>query len=163
MSDPLITGYSANRLHPDADNPREVAFAAAWREINVAPGSTPVIYHLLPNPHDAVSQRVASTIVQWLGSNVGMGFLDRVVQSSPEVRDFLLHSCRSAEALARIEAAKPFSLDEALAGEVRNGPSTTEFNWHSPEAVQAPPDEVWELTTDGVLPVVYADALPNRR
>lgn len=81
-------GYSWHRLAPECDNPREVAFASQWRKENEVDGRTPIITSLIPGctQRDAT---VAATVIQWLGSNVGMSFLSNVVDSSPEVARFL--------------------------------------------------------------------------
>jgi hypothetical protein len=74
-------GLHVNRLDPRADNPREVAFARQWKEENE---NGHILKHLIPY----VTQRdatVAATLMQWLGSNVGMCFLCDVVRDSPEV------------------------------------------------------------------------------
>lgn len=162
---PDTKGYSLNRLNPLADNPREVAFAEAWHKVNSRLGSTPTIYHLLPAGGTDAQHKAAATVIQWLGSNVGMGFLDDVIQSNPEVRKFLLHSCLSAkmreEDLAKSSTpelrAKNFDVDKALTpmwGE--GGASTTEAVWSGPALGDAPitvtdaADREWEIIQEGV-------------
>lgn len=73
-------GLAKHRLKED--NPREVAFTKVWKRENKNS------YRLLTLIKDA-SQRdadVAATIIQWLGSNVGIAFLNSVIKASPEVR-----------------------------------------------------------------------------
>lgn len=73
-------GLHTNRLTKAADNPREVAFAKEWQKENIPGGMTETDYTLdrllwdtsEPSERDAV---VAATVIQWLGSNVGMSFL----------------------------------------------------------------------------------------
>jgi hypothetical protein len=86
-------GIGSNRLQ---DNPREVEFARNWQRENdlvdtLAKLLSPIEANsriprtLIPRP----SQRdiaVAATVIQWLGSNVGMEFLRQVIQSSPEIQ-----------------------------------------------------------------------------
>lgn len=71
-------GLHTNRLTKAADNPREVAFAEEWeKENSLSHHNRPTIEHLLGGP-GCVGVRdstVAATVVQWLGSNVGMSFL----------------------------------------------------------------------------------------
>ncbi len=62
-------GLHADRLLPRADNPRERAFAAEWKK--QAPGT---LGHLIGD-HTQRDAEVAATIIQWLGSNVGMSFI----------------------------------------------------------------------------------------
>lgn len=83
-------GFNSNRLSKAADNPREVAFAKAWRNNN---GKGPshskhTIDYLIPEC-TVRDEQVAATIIQWLGSNVGMAFLREVVLSNKNIRDFL--------------------------------------------------------------------------
>lgn len=91
-------GIWSNRI---ATNPREAAFAKKWEDEN-QDGHT-ILPHLLgidkdryrdtvQNGLDRVNERdatVAATIVQWLGSNVGMAFICEVANSCPEVRRFM--------------------------------------------------------------------------
>jgi len=62
-------------------NPRERDFAVAWEHENSKVCSTHLLEHLLsedPYRCSAVSDRdreVAATIIQWLGSPVGQGFV----------------------------------------------------------------------------------------
>ena len=83
-------GLHANRLSVKADNPREVAFARQWRKENDwdKPGTQSsagnILRTLIPDAtqHDAT---VVATVMQWLGSNVGMSFLGDVIRASPDV------------------------------------------------------------------------------
>lgn len=71
-------GYFANRLTPQRDFPREVAFAEAWHRENNR-STENLLEHLLPGFTEDAS-RVAATVIQWLGTNVGQGFLRRVAE-----------------------------------------------------------------------------------
>lgn len=69
-------GLHTNRLTKAADNPREVAFAEEWeKENSSAFHNRPTLEYLLGMPAGIRDTTVAATIVQWLGSNVGMSFL----------------------------------------------------------------------------------------
>lgn len=75
MSKP-VTGF---RTHRFADNPEEQRFAEAWETSN-AQGRT--LTYLLcigdqrfPIPASEHDEMVAATVIQWLGSPVGQGFL----------------------------------------------------------------------------------------
>lgn len=78
------TGFSAHRLSPQAGNPREVAFADEWREQT----RYGMLGHLIPDITER-DERVAATIIQWLGSNVGMCFLRDVVKSNKQVAEYI--------------------------------------------------------------------------
>ena len=83
-------GLYANRLSAKADNPREVAFARQWAKENKddRPGTQSsagnILRTLVPNAGER-DATVAATLMQWLGSNVGMCFLCDVIRDSPEV------------------------------------------------------------------------------
>lgn len=84
-------GISANRLHPKADNPREVVFARLWQEQNDLQHT---LEYILSNDNRraVVSERdieVAATVIQWLGSNVGMSFLTSAIEASPQIRQWM--------------------------------------------------------------------------
>lgn len=79
-------GKSSNRLY--SDNPREVVFAELWQREND-------LHHTLeyllgdnnrPNPISEEEIEVAATVIQWLGSNVGMSFLRDCINASPEIQ-----------------------------------------------------------------------------
>jgi len=94
----VYPGAMAERLKSNRDNPREVAFAEQWLYEN----DWEARRHLLDNMlapidrtngqpersyrSDTGAERVAATVVQWLGSNVGMCFLEEVMKRSPAVR-----------------------------------------------------------------------------
>lgn len=105
-------GMSADRLQPDRDNPREVAFAEQWMKENDTTNGRRLLANLIapinsrgqPDQHYIPSIRdecLAATLIQWLGSPVGMSFLSEVVLRSPEVRDYLFGACEHAEDEAR--------------------------------------------------------------
>ncbi len=74
--------------HRFAQNPLEKKFAEAWNKQNTLNriGSNLLDYMLAENPNDPrgeVTDRdmvVAATVVQWLGSPVGQGFLNDVLR-----------------------------------------------------------------------------------
>jgi hypothetical protein len=79
-------GKSSNRLHPDADNPHEVAFAMEWTK---AQEESHQLAWLLGNNFSDRDAEVAATVIQWLGSNVGMCFLEDVINREPKVKEWL--------------------------------------------------------------------------
>lgn len=83
-------GLHADRLKQG--NPREVAFAEQWKEENQNHINALLLRNLLIKssghpfmpfsgtvkelaPYDQQSASVAATVIQWLGSNVGIDFL----------------------------------------------------------------------------------------
>lgn len=78
-------GFSANRLDVLQDNPREVAFAKEWQK-EQSQGN--LLENLIPNVTQRDAQ-VAATVIQWLGSNIGMSFMENVCAKSEPVRRFL--------------------------------------------------------------------------
>lgn len=83
-------GYSYKRVET---NPLEHVFAKAWQK--VVEGKT--LNYLLdpehPNYPDSPSDRdykVAATVIQWLGSPVGQGFLKEILETQ-EGKDFYLY------------------------------------------------------------------------
>lgn len=73
------TGYNAHRLK-DPINHREALFAALWKQWNIAPSKTPLLHWLrssdcCPQNTTDDEERMAATVIQWLGSNVGQDFL----------------------------------------------------------------------------------------
>jgi len=83
-------GFSKNRLSKAADNPREVAFAEAWMR---ACEQSHIDSHLVPDL-TVRDKAVAATVMQWLGSNVGMAFLCDVIDKSTEIKRFLWSNTR---------------------------------------------------------------------
>lgn len=82
-------GLSKNRLNSAAGNDREASFAKAWQHINRDEiGVNDIITHIIPNYTDR-DAAVAATIIQWLGSNVGMAFLHGVMYDNDNVRLYL--------------------------------------------------------------------------
>ena len=79
-------GFQLHRLNPNAGNPREVAFAAQWAKEQEY---GKLLFHLLPDSPTQRDANVAATVAQWLGSNVGMSFLEEVIRDSPEVQNWL--------------------------------------------------------------------------
>lgn len=76
-------GVSAVRCKRE---PPEAKFAEAWRTENARLLARPLLEYLLRDA--AFTERdatVAATVVQWLGSPVGLGFLGEVFTSHPEI------------------------------------------------------------------------------
>lgn len=90
----LNVGLWADRLNPERDNPREIAFAEQWERDNscrVKIGGhephllNPLLYGIGVDLNDSTvtlnpdglerDRIVAATVIQWLGSNVGFDFL----------------------------------------------------------------------------------------
>lgn len=78
------------------DNPREKTFAEFWEKeqkdghildslLDVKHSSNPWT-PLGPAPSSDRDKEVAATVIQWLGSNVGMDFLRQVINASPEIQ-----------------------------------------------------------------------------
>lgn len=84
-------GIHTHRLDPRADNLREVAFATQWQrehehsDLLQALFAMPCVYGGkvkfplgdMPTERD---RKVAATVVQWLGSNVGFSFLSEALK-----------------------------------------------------------------------------------
>ena len=83
----IHTGISSDRLHPEANNPREVAFSQEWQKLNNSEFQNPLLSHLLGDNFSKRDAMVAATVIQWLGSNVGMSFLADVMNREPQVYD----------------------------------------------------------------------------
>lgn len=82
-------GFHKSRLQPEQNNPREIAFAEEWKEENDWKGQRRnLLQALVPNATERDAE-VAATIIQWLGSNVGMGFIIEVMRKEPKVREHL--------------------------------------------------------------------------
>ena len=75
-------GFSKARLHPAAGNDREISYAKAWEVENKMSGT---LQHLIPQCSERDAQ-VAATVIQWLGSNVGNSFLNKVIAENEIVR-----------------------------------------------------------------------------
>lgn len=81
-------GMQGHRLLDRERNAEEVKIAGAWQKVNdegavlgylLGDGRTPVT----PTPRDVA---VAATVVQWLGSEIGQGFLRALGYSSKRMR-----------------------------------------------------------------------------
>lgn len=89
----LHRGLSFERTDDAKTNPRERVFAEEWNRINT---QDPLGYSLLDRlchePRDSFAvggppsgtcnerdHQIAATVIQWLGSNVGQGFLDQTI------------------------------------------------------------------------------------
>jgi hypothetical protein len=81
-------GFHFDRLHPRAENPREVAFAQQWDDEHDFEHRRSLVHHLIPDCTER-DRVVVATVIQWLGSNVGMSFIEDVIRKSPEVKKYL--------------------------------------------------------------------------
>lgn len=91
-------GFHSSRLAPKAHNPREVAFMDQWREEHESDDLLRILACLEPDDRPGVNgiygfppmkelrkinqidRRNVSTVIQWLGSNIGMAFLEASLQ-----------------------------------------------------------------------------------
>jgi len=80
-------GFHKNRL--EQNNPREVVFSEVWKRKNHEGvlGLSTTVEILIPDCTER-DAKVAATIIQWLGSNVGMSFLYEVLRKSQETREW---------------------------------------------------------------------------
>ena len=104
-------GLHAHRLDPRADNPREIAFAGQWAKENEhdRPGTQSSVGNILRTLVPDAGQRdatVAATLMQWLGSNVGMCFLCDVIGDSPEMARWMRVHMPNAPHQARAVASR---------------------------------------------------------
>lgn len=68
-----VTGAAAQR------NPQEASLAKAWEAVNAPnPHLTPMLESLMPG-HTQEQATAAATVIQWMGSEVGMDFLQRAL------------------------------------------------------------------------------------
>ena len=71
------TGFHTHRF---ADNPEEQRFAEAWDRMNGHPSAVNYLLHVgdgngfVPAASDR-ERAIVATVIQWLGSPVGQGFL----------------------------------------------------------------------------------------
>jgi hypothetical protein len=91
-------GLHLHRLTTAAGNPREVAFANAWIEEHEYQN---VLGYLMSKDNRAIpvadgTALAAATVIQWLGSPVGMSFLGRVIKNCPEVKEWLQAEMKEA-------------------------------------------------------------------
>lgn len=97
VAEDLLIGYHAHRLKPEQSNPREVGFADQWKEENKY---RDMLFRLLNREGrqnldpDLETRRSVATVIQWLGSNVGMSFLASALERSPEAKKWMLHRLR---------------------------------------------------------------------
>lgn len=91
---PTYRGHSFCRTK---SNPAELAFAEAWAAFNTANPHLPANLDLILNEdgsrHPAQTppeiRKATASVVQWLGSPVGMSFLLGVIEKSPELRGYI--------------------------------------------------------------------------
>lgn len=82
-----VKGVHADRLKNGPWEDRERAFAEAWAEEYQPSVNRDLLAQLVNHPNYASDvypterdRVVAATVIQWLGSNVGMGFLDSALR-----------------------------------------------------------------------------------
>lgn len=79
-------GKWESRLSKQADNPREVAFAKQWQKENE---DGHVLQHLIGDDFTDRDAMVAATVAQWLGSNIGMSFIQEAAKREPQIKKWL--------------------------------------------------------------------------
>jgi len=80
-------GYDKHRLDVNYPENGERALAEAWVKQNADRGSSGFLGLLVPAP-DQRDAKVAATIIQWLGTNIGSAFLASVMRQSPEFANY---------------------------------------------------------------------------
>lgn len=75
----MVKGLHAYRLK---SNPMEKRFAKSWNEQQIYGRTLEYILSVdnIPRPINEHDQEVAATVIQWLGSPVGLSFLEEVLQ-----------------------------------------------------------------------------------
>lgn len=79
-------GMHAYRLKVNAGNPMEVAFSKQWSQEQE---QGHVLAHLIGKDFSDRDAEVAATVIQWLGSNVGMSFLEEAIIREPKISKWL--------------------------------------------------------------------------
>ena len=79
-------GQYYKRLQPDQENARELAFAEQWEWEN---DNNHILNNLLGADATKKERLVAATVIQWLGSAVGMSFIVETMRREPKVREYL--------------------------------------------------------------------------
>jgi hypothetical protein len=79
-------GIFSGRLAKSQNNPREVAFYEQWKK-EQEDGHT--LQHLIGNKLTQRDATVAATVIQWLGSNIGMSFLEESILREPKIKQWL--------------------------------------------------------------------------
>lgn len=87
-------GKSAYRLNLNQDNPREVAFAKQWSKEQ---DEGHILANLIGKDFTDRDAMVAATVIQWLGSNVGMSFLEESIMREPKIKEWLLRRALSKD------------------------------------------------------------------
>ena len=82
----LHRGFREIRLIQD--NPKESIFSKKWKEENNRPDGSQLVQMLIPECTERDTE-VAATIIQWLGSSVGMCFLSNIIRESSEIKQWL--------------------------------------------------------------------------
>ena len=70
-------GFNVHRLDPKQENHKEVAFAETWMEENNHGMGKQLVEYLIEGCSFR-DEQVVATIIQWLGSDAGQGFLKKV-------------------------------------------------------------------------------------
>lgn len=88
-----MSHYVGKHTHRFASNPKEASAAKLWNEFNRRPnGGADTLDYLMGDgaePSYAVTDRdrmVAATLMQWLGSPVGQGYLEQLRERWKEAK-----------------------------------------------------------------------------
>lgn len=79
-------GIFSGRLARAMNNPREVAFHKQWKKEQE---EGKILSHLIGAKLTQRDAAVSATVIQWLGSNVGMSFLEEVIKREPKIKEWL--------------------------------------------------------------------------
>ena len=80
-------GLDARRLDPEQNNPYEIALHDAWVEENAAYDRDDLLEKLFPEETITYrDKKIAATVIQWLGTNCGRGYLDRARSKMKNIR-----------------------------------------------------------------------------
>ena len=80
-------GYDEHRLKVDFPSNGEMVLATEWAQQNDEMRTNGILKMLIPSPTQR-DAKVAATIIQWLGTNVGGAFLNRVFRKDSGMADF---------------------------------------------------------------------------
>jgi len=123
-------GYDDHRLSDNLRNESEITLAHHWVKRNTDNGKYGFLKYLIPEPTQR-DAKVAATIIQWLGTNIGLAFLSEAVRESTQLSNFLSRAVGYKKRVdTRLNAEK-------LRTKVRAVLSYMEK--HNPEVVNAEP------------------------
>lgn len=84
-------GYDDHRLTDPIRNESEITLATEWVKWNKDDGPHGFIKHLIPDPTQR-DAKVAATIIQWLGTSIGLAFFAETIRQSPQLASYLARS-----------------------------------------------------------------------